>query len=266
MNLWNFEHVEENNNNDDLNVDLGEIFNRVKTKFKKVQHQSSKNKPTSSSFALTPPQASSVSLPVAQDTRMNDTTYTNVVRSLLHTIRSGRDVCKRNTPVNGKNEEEMEKVIPTDYFDGMDEETDKILDRKFQLEDRTTTISALTKFDLEELAETPPSPGKEYDKFFIAGEIGEKQSKFNASIHEMIFEKQTGVTHSQRLQMSRGAKRVEKDLRSKYRKSAKIKSAVTATLSGISAFHQKKPRIMRATKKLKRKSLLENKHSRRKFE
>jgi hypothetical protein len=85
--------------------------------------------------------------------------------------------------------------------------------------------------DEKDNTKAPASPGREYDKNFISGEIGIKKPMFNANIHNTMFEKNSGLLDVGKLKKL--TQRFETAQHKKYKKYSDINVVAKDTFTKL---------------------------------
>jgi len=153
--------------------------------------------------------------PSIEDTKQIevDETKKSVIRCILDGLNNGCEPAKLLPLLPSASPDGLEPEIFTD----MSQETWDKLDAicKQDLQQRAKLKASENDSDMEiDEDERPHSPGQEYDKFFIHGEIGVREPRFRAKVHAKAYE---GLMNSSDLdKLVSHAEDLEKELRKTY--------------------------------------------------
>jgi len=154
--------------------------------------------------------------PSVEDTKQveMDETKKSVIRCILDGLNKGAEPAKLLPLLPSAPPEGLEPEIFTDMsqetWDKLDATFKEDLQRRARLKE--TELDSDMEVDEEE---RPHSPGQEYDKFFIHGEIGVREPRFRAKVHAKAYE---GLMNSTDLdKLVSHAEDLEKELRRNYK-------------------------------------------------
>lgn len=103
--------------------------------------------------------------------------------------------------------------------------------------------------------ERPKSPGCEYDKQYVHGEIGVRKPRFRAEVHAQMFKANSNLSKGELKKLSKHATDVEDHLQSEYQKMSSIDKITKTMINTNLKKHKLMKKSLRNSRKKQRKLL-----------